>query len=247
MRLSELGWTAAEISLELGVPRHTVAGWRSRGLPGSAQAALAGVLLCDTCGLPETSHLAVPPDAYAFLLGFYLGDGCLSRHARTYQLRLYTDSRYPAVIASCTDAIDTILAAGKAGVYRPRNENYVVISSYSRRWRCLIPQHAPGKKHHRRIVLDPWQQTLVEQHTGPFLRGLVHSDGWRGENRVHVKGHDYSYPRYQFSSRSDDIRRLFTDGCDRLGIAWRPWGRWHISVARREAVARLDEYVGPKT
>jgi hypothetical protein len=38
---------------------------------------------------------------------------------------------------------------------------------------------------------------------GQFLRGLFHSDGWRGLNRVHVKGRDYSYPRYQFSNRSD--------------------------------------------
>lgn len=60
-----------------------------------------------------------------------------------------------------------------------------------------------------------------------------------------MKGRDYTYPRYQFSSRSDDIRALFTHTCDLLDIAWRPGGRWHISVARREAVARLDEFVGP--
>ena len=39
--------------------------------------------------------------------------------------------------------------------------------------------------------------------------GLIHSDGWaRGVNKVHVKGRDYEYPRYQFSNRSDDIRRF---------------------------------------
>jgi hypothetical protein len=61
-----------------------------------------------------------------------------------------------------------------------------------------------------------------------------------------VKGKGYAYPRYQFSNRSADIRRIFTDTCDLLGIAWRPWGRWHISVARRESVAKLDEFVGLK-
>jgi hypothetical protein len=75
---------------------------------------------------------------------------------------------------------------------------------------------------------------------------LIHSDGWRGTNKVHAKGRDYEYPRYQFSNRSDDIRRLFTYACDLLGIAWRPWGKYHISVARRDAVALLDEFVGPK-
>ncbi len=33
---------------------------------------------------------------------------------------------------------------------------------------------------------------------------------------------------------------------DRLGVAWRFSKPTTISVARREAVARLDEFVGPK-
>jgi hypothetical protein len=33
---------------------------------------------------------------------------------------------------------------------------------------------------------------------------------------------------------------------DQLGFAWRFSKRSVISVARREAVARLDEFVGPK-
>lgn len=63
---------------------------------------------------------------------------------------------------------------------------------------------------------------------------------------MHVKGRTYEYPRYQFSNRSDDIRQPFTYACDLVGVAWRPWGRYHISVARRDAVLRLDEFVGPK-
>jgi hypothetical protein len=61
-----------------------------------------------------------------------------------------------------------------------------------------------------------------------------------------VKGKDYEYPRYQFSNRSRDIKKLFTDVCDQLGIEWRPWGKHHISVARRESVALMDEFIGPK-
>jgi hypothetical protein len=53
--------------------------------------------------------------------------------------------------------------------------------------------------------------------------------------------------RHQFSNRSDDIRKLFAETCDLLGIEWLRWGTWHISVAKREAVARLDEFVGPKS
>jgi hypothetical protein len=110
----------------------------------------------------------------------------------------------------------------------------------------MFPQRGPGRKHRRIIALAAWQVQIVEARPGDFLRGLIHSDGWRGLNRVHVKGRDYAYPRYQFSNRSDDIRQLFVYACDVLGVAWRPWGRYHISVARRDAVELLDEFVGPK-
>jgi hypothetical protein len=96
------------------------------------------------------------------------------------------------------------------------------------------------------MELADWQREIVDEKAGPFLRGLIHSDGWRGVNRVRAKGTDYVYPRYQFSNRSDDIRKMFTDACDRLGVEWRPWTRWHISVARRESVMLLDSFIGPK-
>jgi len=80
---------------------------------------------------------------------------------------------------------------------------------------------------------------------------IIHSDGWRGTNwttrTVGGTTKKYTYPRYQFSNRSADIRGIFTGALDRLGIAWRQSNQWTISVARREAVAALDAFVGPKT
>jgi hypothetical protein len=49
-----------------------------------------------------------------------------------------------------------------------------------------------------------------------------------------------------FSNESDDILQLCGETLDRLGVAWRFSRRNAISVARRETVARLDEFVGPK-
>ncbi len=121
------------------------------------------------------------------------------------------------------------------------------VSSGWKQWPCYFPQHGSGVKHLRKIELASWQQSLVKVQAGAFLRGLVHSDGWRGVNRVHAKGKVYEYPRYQFSNRSDDIRKLFTDACDCLGVSWRPWTRYHVSVAQRESAAILDSFIGPKT
>lgn len=67
---------------------------------------------------------------------------------------------------------------------------------WSKHWPCRFPQHGPGKQHERPIVLAEWQREIVETLPEPFVRGLIHSDGCRGMNRVHVNRGLYAYPRY---------------------------------------------------
>jgi len=57
---------------------------------------------------------------------------------------------------------------------------------------------------------------------------------------------EYAYPRYFFSNMSADIRGLFCEYCERLGIRWTQSNQRNISVSHRGSVARLDEFVGPK-
>jgi hypothetical protein len=67
-------------------------------------------------------------------------------------------------------------------------------------------------------------------------------------NRVRGQsGRRYVYPRYIFTNASADIRWLFCDACDALGIKWRRMNARNISIARRESVALLDQFVGPKS
>ena len=126
----------------------------------------------------------------------------------------------------------------------------VAVKSFTKHWHCLFPQHGPGMKHTRAIVLEPWQEELVAEHTGEFLRGLFHSDGCRMTNwaRRTVAGvaRRYEYPRWFFSNKSTDILGLCSTSLDRLGIAHRFPRPDTISVARRDAVATLDRVVGPK-
>jgi len=56
----------------------------------------------------------------------------------------------------------------------------------------------------------------------------------------------YEYPRYMFTNESADILELCGGALDLLGAALRYSRRNIISVARRAAVDRLDEFVGPK-
>ena len=42
-----------------------------------------------------------------------------------------------------------------------------------------FPQHGPGRKHLRSIVLADWQLELTHAHPGSLVRGLIDSDGCR--------------------------------------------------------------------
>ncbi len=109
-------------------------------------------------------------------------------------------------------------------------------------WQCVFPQHGPGPKHSRRITLTPWQRDVVGDHTIPFLRGLIHSDGCRVLNRV--RGRDYV--RYMFCNHSEDIIGLFEEAARVAGLSpTRPSWRT-VSIARAADTSRLDDLVGPK-
>lgn len=187
--------------------------------------------------------------SYAHLLGLYLGDGCLSAYPRgVYALRVACDVRYPRLIDECADSIRRLVPNS---VSTNRAPGCLQVTSYSKHWPCLFPQHGPGPKHERPIVLDPWQAAVVEQHPGRFLRGLFHSDGCRitnwTERLVAGRRKRYEYPRYFFTNHSDDILRLCEWALDLIGVAHRRPNRRNISVARRASVALLDEHVGAKS
>jgi hypothetical protein len=198
----------------------------------------------DACAL----RAAALPAAYAYLLGQYLGDGAIAHTRRgVYRLFLSCCAAYPDIVAESRQAIAAVLPANAIG--QLVRAGVILLSCYSKHWPCLFPQHGPGMKHTRPIVLESWQAAIaLEAHPDRFVRGLLHSDGCRSINRVRgANGRPYAYPRYTFSNRSADIRQLFVEACGRLGVECRQMNRFNISVARRESVERLDAIVGPKS
>ncbi len=119
-------------------------------------------------------------------------------------------------------------------------------------WPEAFPQHGPGRKHNRKIDLAPWQREIVDRFPREFLRGLLHSDGCRTINRFKTelpsgRVAEYAYPRWFFSNRSADIRGLFCEYCERLGIRWTQSNPRNISVSHRRSVALLDSFVPAKS
>lgn len=123
-----------------------------------------------------------------------------------------------------------------------RRENCAEVNQYSKHWPCLFPQHGPGRKHLRRIALEGWQQAIVDRETEEFVLGLIHSDGCR----VVANDRGVRSVRYHFSNRSEDIIGLFTGALDALDVPWRRSNAHTVSIYRKAATARLDEFIGPK-
>jgi hypothetical protein len=245
--LAKRGMSTAAIARRLDVSRAAVREWLTYGIDdvASRRAFVHDRPLGEPC-LVCLVRAVLPRQAYAYLLGLYLGDGCLSLAPKgVYRLRIMCCDAYPNLMAECRAAMSAVVPASKVGSIQ--SIGCTEVYSNSKHWICLFPQHGAGRKHQRPIALVPWQEAIVNEHPRPFIRGLIHSDGCRVMNRVHVHGRWYAYPRYFFSNESDDIRMLFGDACDLVGIEWRHNRRNSISVARRRSVALLDEFVGPKS
>jgi len=198
---------------------------------------------------PRCHARPLDESAYAYLLGLYLGDGHMTVSRKSvWALSIKCCDDWPGLMTQARLAMSAVMPSSK--VFGVARTGCTEIKSTSKHWLCLFPQHGQGRKHQRVIELEPWQERIVAEYPGDFARGLFHSDGYRGINRVRrpLKDGDrrYEYPRYLFVNRSADIHRLCGQALDRLGVAWRFSKPTTISVARRAAVARLDVFVGPK-
>ncbi|GAA3370158.1 hypothetical protein GCM10020367_15680 [Streptomyces sannanensis] len=244
------GTKNADVARRLNVPLGTIGYWKhtDRAKRGET-VGVRPSLLCPLCdGRP------LDKAAYSYLLGLYLGDGHISHYAKhkVPSLMITLDDAWPGVQDEAEAALRAVFPHNATCRVRLKGAHNIKV--YFKHLACLFPQHGPGKKHERKIALEPWQQKIVDAHPWGFIRGLIHSDGCRITNwttRV-VAGEKkrYEYPRYFFSNKSDDIRKLLTDTLTKVGVEWTVLARgsdpFNVSIARRASVALMDAHIGPK-
>jgi len=235
----------AEVARQLNVPVGTIGNWKHKDRASRGECQGKRDPLCPRChGRPLDAA------AYSYLLGLYLGDGHISHYFkhRVPSLMITCAESWPGLLDECEQAMRAVFPDNS--VCRVRKIGCLDVKVTSKHLVCLFPQHGPGKKHERRIALEPWQQAIVDAHPWEFVRGLIHSDGSRITNwTTRVIGGErkrYEYPRYFFTNLSGDIIRLFTDNLDKVGVEWKLANFRNVSVARKASVAQLDTHIGPK-
>jgi len=187
---------------------------------------------------------------YAELLAMYLGDGCVSDHPRTQRLRIVLDRKYPQIIADTRGLLERCFPSNRVEAIGAPGCIHVAI--YSSHLGCLFPQHGPGPKHARPIVLEGWQEERVRLAPWPFIRGCIRTDGCCFINRTDIhRPKPYEYLSYQFSNKSEDIVGLFVRACEQVGVHTRanrgPRGHWAVRINRRASVALMLAEVGTKS
>ena len=102
-RMIAWGLNDCQVSRLVGINRVTIRDWRTGKV--SAGDGIAHRNACPRCG-----HGKLITPSYAYLLGLYLGDGCIASCPRNvFKLRISLDNRYPRIIDSCRQSNEELL------------------------------------------------------------------------------------------------------------------------------------------
>ena len=239
------GQSIRSLHLEYGVNRSTISEWVKPPKKRRYKPLTAGKKKKSTEDFIQGAF--ENPSEYAYVLGAYLGDGYICKHPRCHRLRIFCNRREEGVKHDIRHALSVLLPYNKISLVPSKTEQCDAISCYSQSLVTLFPQHGPGMKHTRPIILEPWQEEIVNSHSEQFAKGLIHSEGYRWSKPRKTMPTDYVW--YGFVNRSLDIIRLFEEALNRLKIRYktrlqkRPiWVVWIMG----EETKRLDKFVTHK-
>lgn len=237
-----LGISDREIARKTEIPQSTVSRWHRAAEPPA----------CVRRAERASSWSVLAPESYCYLLGAYLGDGTVCRQAPAFwSLQVVNDRRYQSISAEILAAMRATFPGSTPRMWESWAGESDVLYIAHPAIPLAFPQYGPGRKHTRLIELVDWQRELTHAHPGALIRGLIHSDGCRCINHVKTtlpsgRVAEYEYVRYFFTNHSADIRQIFVEHCELLGVRVTRSNLRNLSVAHRSSVAVLEQVVGPK-
>lgn len=207
------GASIRQIGRELEVDHSTVSYWIKNNFASSTTSnSLSVEQIQNNCRKRSS--------AYAYILGCYLGDGHISQLKRTQRLRIFSGTAHPSIIEDQVKVLN-VLFDNVVSNTKCNSVNMEVIKVHNTKLDVYFPQHGLGKKHDRDISLSQWQQEIVDKEPECFIKGLIDTDGSLF-TRTYTKknGEKTSTQNYQFTNKSKDILRMYTETLDKLGIKY---------------------------
>jgi DNA-binding transcriptional regulator WhiA len=177
-------------------------------------------------------------ETYNYILGLYLGDGCISPHKMSYKLRITQDNKYPKSIIDIKNILNSFFPNN---TFTCNPKGCTVIGIYDKNLPLYFPQHAPGKKHDRKIKLADYQRDNLDYEN--LMKGLWVSDGsyYLAQKK---------YECYNFTNKSTDIISLFEECLNSFNIAYRKRmkknGVWILEITKKSEVSKMKDLIGVK-
>jgi hypothetical protein len=192
--------------------------------------------------------------AYSYILGFYLGDGCLyNTKGRSYTMMIANQADFYEMNLEIERSISILFPNKKVTFYKKPTSNCYDIKVTAINLHELFP-HGRGAKHSRKISLMDWQKGIVREFPQKCIKGLIQSDGTRYVADIKRYPHRVVY---QFSNCSIDIHHILHEltSIENIDFTFRQMkfkkssthaDSFITSFYKRSAVAILDSFIGPK-
>lgn len=84
--------------------------------------------------------------SYAYILGWYLGDGYINETPRTYRLRIYSTGHHFNTIEMIKKNLAILFPKNDISVLKQKKANCVEVYVHSNMLKSLFPQYGKGKK-----------------------------------------------------------------------------------------------------
>ncbi len=252
MKLRSSGMKISEIVKVTGLTRSCINNWINRGSPRNEQilSILDNTKMNPIEVLVEmnsTINEIQLYSAYSFVLGMYLGDGCIHEVNHSTQLTFSLDKKYEALNEYVMKVSNQVFGKNPSIYDRSVNRGQKIISNcinvkYSyKHLKLIFPQHGRGKKHLRTIELTEWQKSIINPVA--LCQGLFFSDGCYYLDSANNKW------MYSFTNKSTGIIEILRDSLERLNIRCNIRDRGNsivLTVKHKDDVRKLHDMIGDK-
>lgn len=246
-QLFENGKNKCEISRITGIPRATLTQWiHPKYEPKTNKPRASYVPIVSFEDYLDTEE---KKKAYSFILAIYLCDGYISKAFRAASIRLFNDAKYPENTNDWAKKLKILLPENSVTVSKQQNSNSFVVLAYSRKLTDLFPQHGSGPKHSRKLIFSNWQLKIIQEFPEEFIKGCIQSDGCI---YTQAMKNGYSYKRFNFINKSEDIIDLFLSTLKLINISKEKYfqvnrGLFVIQNFSKEAVSILEKIISKKS
>jgi hypothetical protein len=245
MEMLSTGIKISEIAFATGINRSTISNWKQRNGRNLIKTVSHDGEGADRYLKTFIENMNESRRAdYSYLLGLYLGDGCIYRLPKTYKLTITLDNKYDS-LNEYTISVFSRFFEKPAYIFDLSlhgRGNAIDIITHSCTLPVIFPQHGRGRKHDRSIELKEWQVDIIDSIS--FVKGLMMSDG---SMYVDLQ---CGNTKAGFTNKSEDIIRIFEKYLNKLNIEYKTYkkktGIYMTTIHKQESVSRLVDLIGTK-